>query len=166
MDILALIFRWLHIGPAIVLVGGTTFMLFVLLPAAKVLPDDEHLKLRAEVIRRWKLFVHVGVGLFLISGFYNYLVVQRPLHKGDGLYHAFMGIKILMAMGVFALAEIMVGRSKLAEKFRQNAPKYLAINLTLAVAIVLLSGFLKTRIVPEKTISQPVATVDQASASR
>lgn len=151
--LLPLIFRWLHIGPAIVLVGGTAFMLFVLVPAAKEISDEEHQKLRAAVIKRWKRFVHAGIGLFLISGFYNYLVLQGPAHNaaGDKIYHMFMGIKMLLAMAVFAIAEIMVGRSKLAEKFRQNTPKFLAINLTLAVAIVMLSGFLRTRGVPEKT---------------
>ncbi len=159
MDILSLIFRWLHIGPAIVLVGGTAFMLFILLPAAKELPDVEHAKLRAAVLKRWKRFVHGGVALFLISGFYNYIAVQAPLHRGDGLYHALMGMKMLMAMGVFALAEIMVGRSKLADKLRQNASKFLTINLTLAVAILLLSGFLKTRGIPEPANPSTAATV-------
>src|SRR5437870_3822681 len=83
MDVLALIFRWLHIGPAIVLVGGTAFMLFVLLPAAKEISDEEHQKLRAGVLSRWKRFVHTGIALFLISGFYNYIVIQAPLHRGD-----------------------------------------------------------------------------------
>lgn len=163
MDILPLIFRWLHIGPAIVLVGGTAFMLFVLLPAAKEISDEEHVKLRAAVLKRWKRFVHGGIALFLISGFYNYIAVQAPLHRGDGLYHALMGIKMLMAMGVFALAEIMVGRSKLADQLRQNASKFLAINLTLAVAILLMSGFLKTRGIPGAAIPDQPAAVDQVS---
>jgi uncharacterized membrane protein len=163
MDIVALIFRWLHIGPAIVLVGGTAFMLFVLLPAAKVLPDEEHLKLRAAVIKRWKMFVHSGIGLFLISGFYNYIVIQAPLHKGDGLYHMLMGMKMLTAMCVFALAEIMVGRSKLADKLRQNSQKFLAINLALAVAILMLSGYLKTRGEPNKA---PAGGATQATAAK
>jgi uncharacterized membrane protein len=144
-ELLVLIFRWLHIGTAIVVVGGTAFKLFVLIPAAKEIADDERQKLRAAVMKRWKWFVHLGVGLFLISGFFNYLWVQAPLHKGDKVYHMLMGMKILLALGVFALAEIMVGRSKLAEKMRQNAPKFLAINLTLAVVIVLMSGYLRVR---------------------
>ena len=139
-------------------------MLFVLLPAAKELSDEEHLKLRAAVTKRWKRFVHVGVALFLISGFYNYIAVQAPLHRGDGLYHALMGIKMLLAMGVFALAEILVGRSKLADKLRQNATQFLAINLTLAVAILLLSGFLKTRGVPVKVNPSPSEVVGQTSS--
>ena len=163
MDMLVpLIFRWLHIGPAIVLVGGTAFMLFVLHPASMEIAEAERVKLRAAVIKRWKRFVHAGVGLFLISGLYNYVVVQVPLHRGDGLYHMLMGIKMLTALGVFGLAEIMVGRSKLAEKLRQNAPKFLAINLTLAVAILLLSGFLKTRGVPDRaTPLQQTATAGE-----
>lgn len=146
MDIaLQLLFRWIHIGSAITVVGGTTFMLLVLLPAAEQILHEEHLKLRAAILKRWKWIVHGGVALFLISGFYNYVAVMAPQHKGDGLYHALMGVKMLLAMAVFGLAEVLVGRSKLAEKLRQNAKKFLAINLTLAVIIILISGFLKVR---------------------
>lgn len=145
MDIvLPLIMRWIHIGSAITVVGGTVFMLFVLLPAAREILHEEHLKLRAAVLRRWKWFVHAGIGLFLVSGLYNYIIVMAPLHKGDGLYHGLMGLKMLLALGVFGLAEVLVGRSKLAEKLRQNAAKFLTINLVLALIIVMLSGFLKS----------------------
>jgi uncharacterized membrane protein len=156
---LQLIFRWIHIGSAITVVGGTVFMLFVLLPAAKEILDEEHLKLRAAVLKRWKWFVHFGIALFLVSGLYNYIKVMVPLHKGDGLYHALMGVKMLLAMGVFGLAEVLVGRSKLAEKLRQNASKFLTINLVLAAIIVMLSGFLKT--LPAK----PAAAVAPAAVS-
>ena len=150
MDIvLPLIMRWIHIGSAITVVGGTVCTWFVLLPAAKEILHEEHLKLRAAVLKRWKWFVHIGIALFLISGLYNYLVVMRPLHKGDGLYHGLMGAKILLALGVFGLAEMLVGRSKAAEKLRQNASKFLTINLALAVIIVMLSGFLRT--IPAKS---------------
>lgn len=146
--IVPLIFRWLHIGPAIVLVGGTAFMLFVLIPAARVLPESEHLQLRAAILARWKRFVHAGVAIFLVSGFYNYLVIQAPLHKGDGPYHALMGVKMLLGIAVFGLSEVLVGRSKLADKLRTNLPKFLAINLTLAVVILMLSGYLRQRGIP------------------
>lgn len=150
MDLmLPLIMRWIHIGSAITVVGGTVFTLFVLLPAAREILHEEHLKLRAAVLRRWKWFVHIGIALFLISGLYNYLVVMRPLHKGDGLYHALMGTKILLALGVFGLAEMLVGRSKLADQLRQNASKFLTINLTLAALIIMISGFVRT--IPPKT---------------
>ena len=160
MDVaLQLFLRWIHIGSAITVVGGTAFMLLVLLPAANQILHEEHLKLRAAVLKRWKWFVHGGVALFLISGFYNYIVFMAPQHKGDGLYHALMGVKMLLAMAVFGLAEILVGRSSLAEKLRQNAKKFLAINLTLAVIIVMLSGFLKVRGAPARLETTPAPSV-------
>lgn len=159
---LQLIFRWIHIGSAITVVGGTVFMLFVLLPAAKEILDEEHLKLRAAVLKRWKWFVHFGIALFLVSGLYNYIKVMAPLHKGDGLYHALMGVKMLLAMGVFGLAEVLVGRSKLAEKLRQNASKFLTINLVLAAIIVMLSGFLRTLPAKPAAVAPAAIAVDSA----
>ena len=37
--IIAIISRWMHIGSAIVVVGGSVFMRFVLMPAAAELPE-------------------------------------------------------------------------------------------------------------------------------
>jgi hypothetical protein len=120
-------------------------MLFVLHPAVSVLAEDQRASLRAAMLKRWKFVVHGAVLLFIISGFYNYLVVMAPQHKKDGLYHALMGIKIMLGFGIFFIAELMVGRTKLADKIRQQLPKFLSINLSMALAIVLISGFLKTR---------------------
>jgi uncharacterized membrane protein len=158
MDPLPLIFRWLHIGPAIVMVGGAFFMLFVLHPAISVLADDQRAQLRALIIKRWKLVVRTCVILFLVSGFYNYWVVQRPLHKGDGLYHGLMGLKMLLAIAIFFIAELMTGRTKLAEKVRQQMPKFLGINLSMALVIVLISGFLKTR-GPYTKLAEPLPVI-------
>ena len=45
MEILDTISRFVHIGTAIVLVGGSVFTLMVLMPAAKKLPDEPHAQL-------------------------------------------------------------------------------------------------------------------------
>jgi ribosomal protein L7/L12 len=171
MDLLQLIFRWTHILTAIVLAGGSIFMLLVLHPAAATaLSDEERGRLRAAVIKRWKMIVHLGVLLFLISGLYNYIVVLIPQHKKDGLYHGLMGLKILLALGVFFIAEAMAGRSKLAEKMRSQTPKFLGIAVSMILVIVLISGFLKTRgpftkpaIVTDAAIA-PVATQPTTAA--
>src|ERR1700760_2727566 len=109
---IAIVSRWIHILTAVVLVGGSIFLRFVLTPAAAQLPDDAHAKLKELVLGTWKKFVHGGIALFLLSGFYNYLVVQGPAHKGDKLYHPLMGIKILLALAIFVVASGLVGRSK------------------------------------------------------
>lgn len=97
--------RWLHVSTAIVVVGGTVFIRFVLTPNAEQLPQNEHDRLRELVTTTWRKFVRAGILLFLLTGFYNYFAVAAPKHHGDGLYHALMGTKILLAFGVFFLAE-------------------------------------------------------------
>lgn len=148
--------RWIHVGTAIVIVGGSIFMRFVVMPAAAELPEAEHDSLRQRILGRWKKFVLVGIILFLVSGFYNYLKVSVPAHKGDGLYHGLMGLKMIMAFVIFFLASALVGRSAKLEGLRRNAKKTLGIMITLAAIIVAISGFLKIRGAKEKT--QPAET--------
>ncbi len=101
METLDIVSRIVHVATAITLVGGSVFMLLVLMPSAKVLSEDSHDRLAAAVMGRWKKFVHLGVLLFLVSGFYNYVRLM-PKRQGDGLYHALLGTKILLALGSFS----------------------------------------------------------------
>lgn len=143
MDLwLSVLSRWTHVGTAIVILGGSVFLRFVLSPAASQLPDAEHQALRQNVMARWKRFVHVGIALFLISGFYNYIQAM-PNHKGDGLYHALIGTKILLALVVFTLASGLVGRSALFASLRNNPARWLGVIILLAAIIVGISGYAK-----------------------
>lgn len=149
--------RIVHVGTAITLVGGSVFMAFVLLPISEQLTDEEHAKLRVGVIGRWKKFVHIGVVLFIVSGFYNFARMV-PLHKGDSLYHALVGTKVLLAFGVFFIAEALVGKSKAFEKMRQNRGTWLKVLVLLAAVIVGVSGFVKVRKFEVSSVTTPPAT--------
>ncbi len=138
--LLNVISRWVHVATAIVLVGGTTCLRFVVHP---VLAAD-HPELVGQIRARWKKFVHAGIGLFLISGFYNYFRAM-PLHKGDGLYHALVGTKILVAIVVFFLASALVGRSAGTARFRDQAARWTAVMLLLSALIIGISGVVKVR---------------------
>ena len=149
--------RIIHVGTVITLVGGSAFMLLALLPSARQLPDDIHKELSAAVTGRWKRFVHLGILLILVSGFYNYFQAI-PNHKGDGLYHALIGTKMLLALAVFFIAAALVGRSAKLEPIRQNRKKWITVLLLLAATIVGISGFLKVRGVVT-TAEQPADSV-------
>jgi len=136
--------RWAHVGTAIVLIGGSVFMRFALLPAAAKLSDEEHDKLREGIMSTWRKFIRIGILLFIISGFYNFSRMV-PNHKGDSLYHALVGTKILLAFAVFFLASALAGRSKTFEGMRQNRKKWLTVTVLLAAIIVGISGFVKVR---------------------
>ncbi|SMP75764.1 hypothetical protein SAMN06265222_1204 [Neorhodopirellula lusitana] len=144
MLILDTVSRIVHVATAIILVGGSTFILCVLLPSAKQLSDDAHQQLATAINGRWKKFVHGGIALFLISGFYNYFRAI-PNHKGDGLYHGLLGAKMLVAFVVFFLAAALVGRSEKLAGIRANKAKWLKVVVLLAAIIVSVSGFLKIR---------------------
>jgi uncharacterized membrane protein len=160
-DLIPLVSRWIHVGTSIVLVGGTVFMRFVLAPAASAtLSNAEHAALRERILGTWKRFVHIGILLFLLSGFYNYLAVAIPKHKGDGLYHALMGTKILLALVVFFFASALVGKSPGLQKIRDNRAKWLLVVVLLSAIIVGIAGFLKIRTWEPKT----EAALPQASS--
>ncbi len=136
--------RVTHISTAIALIGGSVFILCVLLPAAKLISEDAHATLSQGIAARWKRFVHIGILLFLVSGFYNYFRAM-PLHKGDGLYHALIGTKMLLALGIFFIASALVGRSQAFAAMRTQRGKWLGILVLLACVIVLISSFVKVR---------------------
>ena len=136
--ILGIVSRWLHIGSAIVLLGGSICLKFVVGPVLK----DQSQELKEAVRGRWKRFVHAAIGGLLLSGIYNY-VKALPLHKGDGLWHAMVDAKIILALGVFFIASVLVGRSKGTQKFRDNAAKWTTIAILLGLLIVAMSGIAK-----------------------
>lgn len=155
--LIPVISRWAHIGTAIVLVGGTTFFRFVVMPAL----GEDNADLVEKIRQGWKKFVHGGIALFLLSGIYNY-VSAIPLHKGDGPYHMMVGTKMLLAFFVFFIASALVGRSAGTQKFRDGAKKWTGIMLLVSAVIVGISGFVKVRGVVTKAAD---AEVDVSAAS-
>ncbi len=146
--------RWIHVGTVIVLVGGSVFMRFVLLPSASQLSEDQHNRLRDLVMSKWRKFAGIGIGLLLLSGFYNYIVVAIPQHKGDGLYAGLLGIKIILAFVVFFLISALTGRSKRLEGIRDNSARWLSITILLAAIIVAISGYVKVAVKPTQSAGE------------
>lgn len=142
--ILTLVMRWTHIFSAIILLGGSVFLRFVLLPAAAQTLDQETLgRLRPAMTARWKKIVMVLMVLFLVSGFYTYIAVGVPAHRGDGTYHMLFGIKFLLAMLIFLLASLITGRTSLAQKLQANNKMWLVVSILLGVAVVCIAGVMK-----------------------
>ncbi|MGL4461845.1 MAG: hypothetical protein ACRC1K_06790 [Planctomycetia bacterium] len=155
--------RWIHIGSAVTLVGGTVFTRFVVLPAAAPLPADVHDEFKTRLVRRWAPFVHALILLLLASGITVMLLKIRSMPP---VYHALLGLKILLALSVMFFASALVGRSKGLQKFRDQAKIWLTVNVVLAVLIVMLSGVL--RYVPKKAsaaapTAAPAVTADPSA---
>lgn len=164
--VLYTITRILHVATAIVLVGGTVFVRYILMPAAtQSLSEADHTRLRGAIMAAWKRIVHAGIALLLASGAINYYrVIAERSHKGDGLYHALLGSKILLALAIFFIASALVGRSAKFEPMRQNARKWLAVNVVLALVIVAISGFLKVRGAPPAKAAAETTAIHSSAA--
>lgn len=137
-----LVSRWFHVGTAIVLLGGTAYIRFVLLPAASQLPDEHHQKLKELTVARWKRFVHGGILLLLLTGFYNYFRAE-PADAFRKQYHMLVGIKILLALVLFGVASGLVGRSAAFARMRETPKRFLGLAVLLGAIIVAISGYLR-----------------------
>jgi uncharacterized membrane protein len=99
MAVLTIFMRFLHIVSAITLVGGALTWRYAAIPAMAPLAEDTRSKLGDAIAAAWRPFVLSAIAGVLISGIFNFL-------RKTGLtpaYHAVFGIKILLALHVFAV---------------------------------------------------------------
>ena len=133
--ILAVLMRWIHIGSVITLLGGFLYSRFVLAPALAALPRVETRLLGEETAARFRPFIVAVVCTLLGSGLYNY-VTKSPVPPG---YHMWMGIKLLLALHVFAAA-LLWARSGVDQAKRNRQATGIIIS---GVVIVMISGWLR-----------------------
>lgn len=141
-----LILRYLHIFGAITLMGGTIFMRMALLPTLQSMDSEKRAEVHQGVRSRWAMVVGIASGMLLISGIANLGLASRyefdmPYDLLN--YNMLGGIKLILALPIFVLAALLMGKTNLAKKVQANAATVLNINLLLAVLLVLIGGWLK-----------------------
>ena len=167
MDILGLVFRWLHIVPALVMVGGIFFLRFCMLEPGST---DSSLFDRNEAARkRWMKWVMLSTLLLLVSGLYN-TAMKAMGYELDMIYNGLLLVKILLALVVFYLSAVMTGRSEKAKRLRQQEKYWLNVSLFLMIVIVLIGGLMKLnsaeavkKVRPAEAASQRQAIFDPTS---
>jgi uncharacterized membrane protein len=157
--LLGLVFRWLHILAAITAVGGTLFARAVVVPTLDVLPADQKKALHAAMRVRWSKIVAAAIGFLIISGLYN-IGVMSMYYTLPLWYMPVFLVKFLLAFVIFGVASFVTGKTSVADKMRQNLRFWLNLNIALAVAVVCLSGVLRTadKVPKEKPVSPAVST--------
>ena len=168
MDYLNLAMRWLHIIPAIALVGGTIFMRFAVVPACEQLDDEQREKVQESVRRGWSRLLMPSILFLLISGFVNTANISMTYDFPGGYYMPLLAIKLVLAIAIFYIASLLAGRSEAASKFRQNQRTWLNINILLAVLLICIAGAMRLAdretkpAESEKAPTAAVETFDQA----
>jgi len=163
IDIVQLISRWLHITAACTAAGGAIFMKLALHPASESLPVEERKKLREGVRARWSTVVKAAIGVLLVTGVYNFIMIDKAFALDKKVYHSVFGVKFLLALAVFGLASVLVGKSGTAQKIRENAGKWLTILVSMLLVLLFLSSFLKNLPHVAKQPAVPVAAAEAGS---
>jgi uncharacterized membrane protein len=136
--------RYMHILGAITLMGSTIFMRFALAPTLQLLPDEQQKNVHEAIRARWGMFVRGAALLLLLSGMINMVMIPANYTFTEGpSYGMLSGIKFLLSLFIFFFAEMLMGRSSLAQKFQAKRVFWLNVNLVLALTMVLIGGVLR-----------------------
>jgi hypothetical protein len=109
---LAILIRWIHLFSVMILIGGITYARFY---AGEMAPG-------------FKRLAYWIIGAILLSGIYNFL----SKHPVSTNYHVWLGIKLLLALHIFAVVIFYRGK--------QRALTGAVIS---AAVIVAISGYLR-----------------------
>ena len=139
-QLLGLLFRWLHIIPMAVLVGGAIFMRLALVPASN--ETDGATEFREAIRRRWARWVGISVLFLLVSGLYN-AVTKIMAFELPPTYHMLVMVKLALGFVVFFIAALLSGRSEKAKKFREQEMKWLNILCAIMLVLILVAGYMK-----------------------
>jgi len=132
-DVIYVIMRWLHIASMTTLIGGMIFGCMVMAQAAAGLSPDSRESLMDRAAMLYRPLVFAAMGGLLISGCYNILtnLGHTPL------YHMLLGIKLLLAMHVFAVA-ILISRPHNPRRSRMMAGASIS-----GLAIIAIAAYLR-----------------------
>ena len=133
--------QWIHLVAAVAAVGGMVFMLFILMPSLRVLGDEPRALLVRKVHERFR-WVGWGAILLLIgSGLFSIRV--RAWEAPWGPYWKLLTLKIFMALVVFTISLLLTLPIPALERFRAERRKWLTIALGVALAVILISAYLR-----------------------
>lgn len=133
--------QWIHLTAAVVGVGGTAFLLLILMPSFRVLNADQRDLIAKTVLGRFRWAIWSAIVLLLVSGVYN--VRQYYWEVGWGRSWKLLTTKIVLAVCVFAISLSLTLPLKLLEWFRARRQLWLAVALALALIVILLSAYLR-----------------------
>jgi len=103
-DALGVIMRWLHYSSVTTLIGGILYGRLVMVPSSATLAPDERDALADRAAVAFRPFVLAAICGLVVSGLYN--ILTHPGHRP--IYHLLFGIKLLLALHVFAVTLLIV----------------------------------------------------------
>lgn len=133
--------QWIHLSAAVLGIGGIAFMHIILLPSARVLNPDQREILLKKVAAKFRWVSWSVILLLLASGLYN--VRQFYWEVPWGHSWKVLTVKIVLALLLFIIVLALTLPLKFLNWFRARRQMWLAIALTLAMVVILISAYLR-----------------------
>jgi putative copper export protein len=137
--------RWLHVASAVVLVGGLVFLGVALLPGMAGQDAAVRQAAMGPVVRRFKILVHSAIGLLLLTGFYNFMVVLPKARTlvYHSLYQSVLGTKILLALVLFGIAFPLLSSPPTFGNMEAGRRRWVTVLMLLGLVILLFFSVLR-----------------------
>jgi uncharacterized membrane protein len=103
-DLLFVMVRWVHIASMATLIGGILFARLVMVPSLTTVSVEARDSLVEKAAALYRPLVYASMVGLVLSGTFNLLTT--PGHRS--FYHMLLGIKMLLALHVFAVAILIV----------------------------------------------------------
>lgn len=130
--------RWAHIASAAILVGGLVYARFVAAPVVGSTPE-ERAEASARLNERFRWLVYAAIAGLVVSGVYNILV-----HRGHTpYYHAWFGVKVLLALHVFAAAVLAVRSTQVASDNEARRLRRMSGAVLSGLAVIGIGAYLR-----------------------
>jgi len=134
-ELLSIFLRWLHISSVLVLLGGVIYARWILQPALLALPEDPRRQTSERLASSFRPWIIGAVAALLVSGLYN--LITKPNTPAG--YHMVFGLKMLLALHVFAVA-FLLGKPGVEEGKRARWMSGITVS---GLIIVALSAYLR-----------------------
>lgn len=138
---MTVLIQWIHLVAAVTAVGGMAFMLFILMPSMRVLNDEQRAELSKAISGRFRWVSWGAIIILIATGIFNIRV--RAWEAPWGTYWSVLTLKIFLALVVFTISLLLTLPIPGLESFRAQRQRWLSIALGIAVAVILISAYLR-----------------------
>ena len=154
MTFLPALIQWIHVGSVVLLIGGFFFLRVILLPSAKVLPDNQQPKLLEAAFRRFRIVIWSALLTILFSGVYNFIAFlkstgslsQDPateLTQDPSTYILVLGVKLFIVFIIFTFGVLLTFPYPVFAPIQKRPAPWLNLTLILGLIVIFLSALLR-----------------------
>ena len=152
-ELVPALIQWLHVGSVVLMIGGFFFLRVILLPATKVLADQQQSQLTESAFRRFRTVVWSALITILVSGIYNFvtffrsainqaqIVLETP--PDHSIYILILGTKLFVVFLIFTLGVVLTFPYPVFAPFQKRPAPWLNVAIILGLIVIFLSTFLR-----------------------